>query len=107
MAALTDRTVVIIGGGSGIGLDVARRAAEAGARVHIGGRSAGRLAASAERIGAATTWQVVDNTDQDSLAEFFAALDQVDHLFTPAASYQVGSMRELSEEDAESPFRSK
>ena len=107
MAALTDRTVVIIGGGSGIGLDVARRAAEAGARVHIGGRNADRLAASAERIGAAATWQVVDNTDQDSLAEFFAALDRVDHLFTPAASYQVGPMRELSEEDAESPFRSK
>jgi NAD(P)-dependent dehydrogenase (short-subunit alcohol dehydrogenase family) len=102
---LEDRTVVIIGGGSGIGLEVARRAALDGAKVHLGGRTASKLASAASEIGA--TWQVVDNTDQDSLAAFFGAVDRVDHLFTPGASYVVGPMRELSDEDAASPFETK
>lgn len=105
MSGLEDRTVVIVGGGSGIGLEVARRAALEGAKVHLGGRTEAKLAAAAESLGA--TWQVVDSTDQDSLAAFFGALDRVDHLFTPGASYVVGPMRELSDEDAASPFETK
>ncbi|WP_167756733.1 MULTISPECIES: hypothetical protein [unclassified Amycolatopsis] len=49
----------------------------------------------------------MDTTDQASLAEFFGALDRVDHLFTPAASYTVGPMRDLSDAEAESPFVTK
>jgi NAD(P)-dependent dehydrogenase (short-subunit alcohol dehydrogenase family) len=105
VSGLEDRTVVIVGGGSGIGLEVARRAALEGAKVHLGGRTEAKLAAAAESLGA--TWQVVDSTDQDSLAAFFGALDRVDHLFTPGASYVVGPMRELSDEDAASPFETK
>jgi len=107
VTALDGRTVVVVGGGSGIGLAVARRAANAGARVHLGGRSGDKLRAAAAELGPAATWQAVDTTDQDSLAEFFGALDRVDHLFTPGASYTVGPMRELSDEDAESPFVTK
>jgi NAD(P)-dependent dehydrogenase (short-subunit alcohol dehydrogenase family) len=105
VSTLEDRTVVIIGGGSGIGLEVARRAAAAGAKVHLGGRTPEKLAAAAAEIGA--TWQAVDTTGQDSLAAFFGALDRVDHLFTPGASYAVGPMRELSDADAASPFETK
>jgi NAD(P)-dependent dehydrogenase (short-subunit alcohol dehydrogenase family) len=105
VSTLEDRTVVIIGGGSGIGLEVARRAAAAGAKVHLGGRTPEKLAAAAAETGA--TWQPVDTTDQDSLAAFFGALDRVDHLFTPGASYTVGPMRELSDADAASPFETK
>ncbi|WP_328452570.1 SDR family oxidoreductase [Amycolatopsis sp. NBC_00438] len=105
MSTLEDRTVVIIGGGSGIGLEVARRAALGGAKVHLGGRTPAKLADAASAIGA--TWQAVDSTDQDSLAAFFGALDRVDHLFTPGASYVVGPMRELSDADAASPFETK
>lgn len=105
MSTLEDRTVVIIGGGSGIGLEVARRAALDGAKVHLGGRTPGKLADAASAIGA--TWQAVDSTDQDSLAAFFGALDRVDHLFTPGASYVVGPLRELSDADAASPFETK
>ncbi|UOZ05788.1 SDR family oxidoreductase [Amycolatopsis sp. WQ 127309] len=105
MSTLEDRTVVIIGGGSGIGLEVARRAALDGAKVHLGGRTPAKLADAASAIGA--TWQAVDSTDQDSLAAFFGALDRVDHLFTPGASYVVGPLRELSDADAASPFETK
>ncbi|GAA3660396.1 SDR family oxidoreductase [Nonomuraea antimicrobica] len=104
---MNGRTVVIVGGGSGIGLEVARRAVAAGARVVLGGRTESRLRGAAAELGEAASWHVVDNTDQESLAAFFAAVDRVDHLFTPAASYTVGPMRELSDEEAHSPFVSK
>lgn len=106
-APLADRDVVIIGGGSGIGLEVARRAVAGGARVVIGGRSAGKLEEAAKSLGGQVRWGVVDTTDQDSLAAFFDSVDRIDHLFTPAASYQVGPMRELTDSEAESPFVSK
>ncbi|MEV5596487.1 SDR family oxidoreductase [Streptomyces sp. NPDC052496] len=104
---LAGRTVVLIGGGSGIGLRVAHHAAAAGARVVLGGRTPARLAAAAERVGDSATWRTVDVTDGASLAAFFAELDRVDHLFTSAASYQVGPMLELDDEEAASPFVSK
>ncbi|WP_431874816.1 SDR family oxidoreductase [Amycolatopsis sacchari] len=100
------RTVVLIGGGSGIGFEVARRVVEAGGHVVLGGRTPEKLAAAAESLGDAE-WRVVDTGDQESLAAFFAPLSRVDHLFTTAATYRTGPMRELSDEDAESPFASK
>ncbi|WP_370965197.1 SDR family oxidoreductase [Amycolatopsis sp. cg9] len=103
--SLAGKQVVIIGGGSGIGLEVARRAAASGASVHLGGRTPEKLSTAAKEVGG--TWQVVDSTDQDSLAAFFGALDRVDHLFTPGASYTVGPLRELSDADAASPFVTK
>ncbi|MCL7493977.1 SDR family oxidoreductase [Streptomyces sp. MCA2] len=105
--SLQGRTVVLIGGGSGIGLRVAHQAVGDGARVILGGRTRERLTAAAQELGSRATWRTVDTTDRSSLASFFAELDHVDHLFTSAASYRVGPMMELSDDDAESPFVSK
>ncbi|CAL9301088.1 SDR family oxidoreductase [Streptomyces sp. SudanB182_2057] len=105
--ALRGRTVVLIGGGSGIGLRVAHQVVAAGAEVVLGGRTPARLADAARRLGPAASWRTVDITDRASLAAFFAPLERVDHLFTSAASYRVGPMLELSDKDAESPFVSK
>ncbi|MEU5208523.1 SDR family oxidoreductase [Streptomyces sp. NPDC020742] len=104
---LHDRTVVLIGGASGIGLRVARRATAAGARVVLGGRTPERLAGAAEALGSSARWRTVDVTDPASVAAFFDELDRVDHLLTTAGSYRVGPLRELSEEDAASPFTAK
>ena len=104
---LRGRTVVLIGGGAGIGLRVAHQAVAAGAHVVLGGRTPERLAAAAQELGGSASWRAVDTGDRSSLASFFAELDRVDHLFTSAASYRVGPMAELSDEDAESPFTSK
>ncbi|MEV6642616.1 SDR family oxidoreductase [Amycolatopsis sp. NPDC051371] len=103
--SLAGKHVVIIGGGSGIGLEVARRASLEGAKVHLGGRTPEKLSTAAKEVSG--TWEVVDSTDQDSLATFFGAVDRIDHLFTPGASYTVGPLRELSDEDAASPFVTK
>ncbi|MFI2652193.1 SDR family NAD(P)-dependent oxidoreductase [Micromonospora fulviviridis] len=51
MAEFEGRTVLVTGGGSGIGLATARGLVAAGAQVVIAGRTAGRLHAAAESLG--------------------------------------------------------
>ena len=104
---LSGKTVVLIGGGTGIGLRVAQLAVDAGAQVVLGGRTASKLEAAAAQLGEAAHWFTVDTSDDDSVKEFFTNIPSVDALFTTAADYQVGSFREQSVEEAASPFTSK
>ena len=105
--AFEEKTVVIIGGGSGIGLRVAERIVAAGGKVVLGGRTPARLAGAVERLGSAARAYAVDLEDRPSIVAFFEAVGSLDHLFVPAATYKVGSIAALSDEDAESPFRTK
>jgi NAD(P)-dependent dehydrogenase (short-subunit alcohol dehydrogenase family) len=66
MTMLTDKVVVIYGGGA-VGGAVARASAQAGARVHLAGRSRARLEEVASGIGAAVA--VVDALDERAVAE--------------------------------------
>ncbi|MEP9320329.1 SDR family oxidoreductase [Pseudomonas sp. LABIM340] len=101
------KTLVIIGGTSGIGLRAARLAVQRGARVILGGRDKARLASVVESLGDSAEGYTVDNTDRTSLRDFFARLDRVDGLFTPAASYQVAGFTEQDEEKVRSAFERK
>ena len=101
------KTVAIIGGGSGIGLRVAQLVVAEGGSVVLGGRSEERLKTAAEALGKAARWWAVDLEDRASIRAFFSAAGDLDHLFVPAATYKVGALGDLSDEDAESPFRSK
>ena len=71
--SFTDRTYLVTGGGSGIGLGVAAGLARAGAQVVIVGRNTDRLAAAAESINADADGHVRpetgDVTDEDRVAE--------------------------------------
>ncbi|WP_438850987.1 SDR family oxidoreductase [Brevundimonas nasdae] len=101
------RTYAIIGGGSGMGLGVARALVRRGDHVLIGGRTQARLDAAQAELGQAARTRTVDTTDRDSLAAFFADAPALSGLFTPGADYQTGGFRESSPETAESPFRNK
>ena len=63
------KRVLITGGGSGAGADLARGFAEAGAEVVISGRRAEALKAVAEPLGA--RWVTADVTDEGSVAAMF------------------------------------
>lgn len=52
VGAFTDRSVLVTGGGSGIGLGIAQELVAAGAHVTICGRSADKLSTAAEKIAA-------------------------------------------------------
>jgi len=101
------KTAVIIGGTSGIGLEVARRVVEGGGSVVLGGRNAGRLDAAVSELGDAATGATVDVTDKESIQAFFDPIERLDHLFAPGSSYGRGRLLDISDELAESPFRSK
>ena len=70
--SFTDRTYLVTGGGSGIGLGVAAGLARAGARVVILGRNAERLTAAAGQINADADGEVrpqpADVTDEEQVA---------------------------------------
>lgn len=105
--AFAGRTIVLVGGGSGIGFAVAKLVVSGGGAVVLGGRRAGALERAAAELGPSVTWQVVDTADERTVAALFARLDSVDAVFTTAATYITGSMRALSISDAASPFDSK
>lgn len=69
-ASLTDKHVVISGGGSGVGAEIARRCSAAGARVTILGRNLTTLQAIADETGAVPL--ACDVTDQQAVAETLA-----------------------------------
>ncbi|MGI9124492.1 MAG: SDR family oxidoreductase [Mycobacterium sp.] len=75
--SFTDRTYLVTGGGSGIGKGVAAGLAMAGADVMIIGRTADRLAAAAEELGANAAGRVrfeaADVTDEDQVARVVEA----------------------------------
>jgi NAD(P)-dependent dehydrogenase (short-subunit alcohol dehydrogenase family) len=73
MSTLAQRHAVVTGGGRGIGAAVARALTEAGARVTLLGRDAGRLAAQAGTLGEGARADVADVTDEKAVAQAFSA----------------------------------
>jgi NADP-dependent 3-hydroxy acid dehydrogenase YdfG len=81
------RTAVITGASSGIGAATAAKLAEAGYRVVLTARRAGRLAEITERIVAAggqAEWHELDVTDRPAVDALAASLDRCDVLVANA-----------------------
>jgi len=74
---LKDAAVLVTGGSDGIGFELSRQAAEAGARVLMVGRDSGRLSAAAERITGLHRPETaaVDLANADALEVFLGSLD--------------------------------
>ena len=91
---------VVTGGGSGIGLAVARQLLDQGAKVTVTGRSAQRLQAAASALGAA--FQVADVTCREALRGAFAAAAQdqgpVDILVNNAGGADAAPFGRMSDE---------
>lgn len=88
---LRDRTVLIFGGTSGIGLAAARQAKTAGAKVVVVGFDR----AGAERVAAENDfagWRSADVTKPDTITEALATIPQVDHLVLLAGSFVAGKI---------------
>ncbi|MCB1388677.1 MAG: SDR family oxidoreductase [Rhodobacteraceae bacterium] len=73
MKAMKDMSVLVTGGGSGIGEGTARHFARHGARVTICGRRADKLKAVAESIGPLCHFEVADITRDDDCARLVEA----------------------------------
>ncbi|MEV7025639.1 SDR family oxidoreductase [Kitasatospora sp. NPDC093558] len=84
------RNVVVTGGGTGIGFEVARRFAEAGERVVIVGRRRAVLEKAAAELGANVTPLVCDLADPDAVEAALAELpERIDVLVNNAGSRET------------------
>jgi len=77
-------TVVVIGGTSGIGLEVARHYAALGRSVVLSGRDAARAASVAAELDGDVSGIAVDLAQPDSIADRLASLPPVRHLVLAA-----------------------
>ncbi|MGC8535083.1 MAG: SDR family oxidoreductase [Rhizomicrobium sp.] len=89
--------VLVIGGGSGIGLGIARGAAREGAKVLIASRDAKKTAAAAQTIGATST--SIDVRDEGKVAEFFKSSGPFDHIAFTAGDWDGMVDRTLEDLD--------
>jgi NAD(P)-dependent dehydrogenase (short-subunit alcohol dehydrogenase family) len=74
------KKIIVIGGGSGIGFAVAKKAVEAGAEVVIASRDLTRLQAAAELMGGRVRVEQIDVSDEKSVTDFFHKVGEFDHL---------------------------
>jgi NAD(P)-dependent dehydrogenase (short-subunit alcohol dehydrogenase family) len=79
-----DAHLLVIGGARGLGFELARTAAEQGARVTVTGRDAQAAAANAAELGPSARGLGCDLLDDASIARLFAEIDVVDHLVVTA-----------------------
>jgi NAD(P)-dependent dehydrogenase (short-subunit alcohol dehydrogenase family) len=84
-------SVLIVGGTSGLGLEIARYFAEAGDRVTLTGRDAARAAAVAAEIGGDTTGIALHLAEPHSIAAALAGIDVVDKLVLAAIDRDVNT----------------
>lgn len=98
--------MVVIGGSSGIGFEVARRARAAGALVTITGRDPQRLADAAETLGVAGG-AVLDAHDQPALRSFFDGLGAADHIVSLVGDSMSGGFLTTSTETMKNVLHSK
>lgn len=93
---LIGKTVVVIGGSAGIGLETARRARLEGAQVILTGRRAEPLQRAAGELGALST-ATFDATDDTALAQFFRDLPtSVDHVMVTAGRPTYGRLADMT-----------
>jgi NAD(P)-dependent dehydrogenase (short-subunit alcohol dehydrogenase family) len=99
---LKDRTVLVTGGGSGLGLSMARRFLELGARVAITGRNEDRLRSASETLdaGERVATAAADVREPDAVEEAVDALEErlgpIDTLVNNAAGNFLAPSEDLS-----------
>jgi NAD(P)-dependent dehydrogenase (short-subunit alcohol dehydrogenase family) len=101
----TGKTVVVVGGSSGIGLSTALLAKQRGANVIIAARSADRLKVVAAEHGVTTI--PVDVTNDDSVTGLFNQCGPVDHVVLTAAQLRTGPFKTVAMDDVRATMESK
>src|SRR3954447_13584509 len=102
------KTILIVGGSSGIGFATARRAAELGATPIIAGRSRARLDSALARLPSGALAEQVDFSDAANVNSLAERLGAIDHLVLSASSGVAwGSFATLTEAAVRAAFENK
>jgi NAD(P)-dependent dehydrogenase (short-subunit alcohol dehydrogenase family) len=84
------RSVVSIGGSSGMGLSIAMEAVDAGADVTIAGRSRAKLEEARQAVAGDVAIRTVDVSDEQSVKRLFSEIGLFDHLVVTDSSVRTG-----------------
>ncbi|MBS0409075.1 MAG: SDR family oxidoreductase [Proteobacteria bacterium] len=104
--SLDGKRVLVVGGGSGIGLAVAQGAAKAGASVTVASTNLDKLKPAAADVGGEAA--VLDVTDEAAVEAFFAAARPFDHIVTTAGDWgrpRGGALADLDLQAAADVFK--
>jgi NAD(P)-dependent dehydrogenase (short-subunit alcohol dehydrogenase family) len=104
---MEQKIVVIIGGSSGIGFEIARQTSALGARLTIVGRDQTKLAAAAEKLGGTVKTAVLDAHDDTAREEFFSKLAAIDHLVSMVGDSMAGGFMATTPETMRHVLHSK
>jgi NAD(P)-dependent dehydrogenase (short-subunit alcohol dehydrogenase family) len=91
---LLGKTVVVIGGSAGIGLETARRAGMEGANVILTGRDPERLRLAAGQLGT-ERYAAFDASEPAALEQFFRGLPAIDHVMVTAGRPHYGRLLDM------------
>jgi NAD(P)-dependent dehydrogenase (short-subunit alcohol dehydrogenase family) len=91
---MNDGSVVVVGGTSGLGLEVARHYVGTGRRVYVSGRDPARSASVAADLGGNTAGLAFDLAEPATIAPALADVGSVDHLVLAALDRDQNTVRE-------------
>jgi len=91
---VTQRTIAVIGGTSGIGLEIAKEVVARGDRVILTGRDHDRAEAIARSVGDHATGLALDISEPESIAASLASVGQVHGLVLAAIERDANTVRE-------------
>jgi NAD(P)-dependent dehydrogenase (short-subunit alcohol dehydrogenase family) len=100
-SGLQGKKVVVLGGSSGIGLEVSRAALEQGAEVVIVSSNQQRIDQAVAELGGKATGNALNLTDEAAIEAYFKKLGAFDHLvYTAADSLRLNELAETDLKDA-------
>jgi NAD(P)-dependent dehydrogenase (short-subunit alcohol dehydrogenase family) len=107
-SALRDKTVLVVGRGSGLARAVTLRARSEGARVVVAGRDKAKLTdAYSDMADPEISAEVVDMTDDASIEALADRIGPLDHVVSTASARARGKLPELQRDDLRQSFDTK
>jgi NAD(P)-dependent dehydrogenase (short-subunit alcohol dehydrogenase family) len=103
--ALQDKTILLVGRGSGIARAVALLARSEGARVIVAGRDRAKLESSYDDDGISV--ETIDITDDESIAALADRLGRLDHVVSTASARARGKLADLQRQNLLQSFDTK